>query len=140
MSAFSSAIYSWKEVEVYINGVLVTGIQNVRYDDVVQKDFIYGAGTKPQAIKSGNESVEGSMTLFQAELEALARNAPEGRISKLVGSNIQVSFNDGLGNIVTKSILGVEFTKDGFDTQQGASNIVIEVPFMALSVTTQAIG
>lgn len=132
--ALNSAFFSWKEIEVRIAGIGVTGAEALQYDENVSKEFVYGTGTKPLKIKKGNESVSGSITLLQGEYEKLAANSPGGKITNLRNVSIQFSFSDEGDNIVTHSINGVEFTREGFNAQQGQTSLQTELPFMALGV------
>lgn len=125
-------IYSWAESEVLLNGLFLIGVVAVCWDEQQEKEFVYGKGNKPLAIKAGNERIEGSITLLQNDLERLRDAAPLGKINALLGVSLQVAFANASGQVVRYSLVGLEFTAAPMALNQNDKMMQIELPFIAL--------
>jgi hypothetical protein len=126
-------LYSWSECEIRLNGLFLLAVTAVRWDDAQEKDYVYGKGTTPLAIKSGNRRVEGSVTLLQSDLERLQDLSPTGKAVDFVGISLQVAFINVTGEIVRYSITGLEFTSAPMGINQNDKFMQVELPFMALA-------
>ena len=76
-------LYSWADIVAAISGVPVTGITGIEYgddQDVVNK---YGAGRHPVGRAKGRITPSAKITLYQEEVEALQRQAPNGRLQDI---------------------------------------------------------
>lgn len=136
----NTAYFSWKHIELSVNGRIISGLQNIRFDETQQKDYIYGAGVEPQKIRGGNKRYEGTLTVLQGEYEQLAALSSTGSVVDLKNVNIQVSFGnlDEGGGLVTYSLNSVEFMSgNGLDAQQGSNSLQKEIPFLALGIVPQ---
>lgn len=133
--AFNSQEYSWAQVTVVLLGRPLTGIQGVKYKTTQEKTPIYGRGDKPVAIQRGNKSYEGEIKVLQSELEALTKAAGAGNdIQDLEGFDITIAYVSKTGVIVTDVVKGAEFTEVDKGIDQGATNMEITLPFIALDV------
>lgn len=130
-----SRLYSWSECEIRLNGLFLTAVTSVRWDDSQEKDYVYGKGTVPLAIKSGNRRVEGSVTLLQSDLERLQDLSPTGKVVDFEGVSLQVAFINVGGQIVRYSIVGVNFTNAPMALNQNDKFMQVELPFIALACT-----
>lgn len=136
----NTAHFSWKHIELSVNGRIISGLQNIRFDETQQKDYVYGTGVEPQKIRGGNKRYEGTLTVLQGEYEQLAMLSSTGSALDLVDVNIQVSVDNlnESGGLVTYSLNGVSFMSgNGLDAQQGAIALQKEIPFLALGVVVQ---
>jgi hypothetical protein len=131
MAAINTRNYAWKDCEIRVGGRLLTSVQGVSWNTKQEKEYIYGKGTKPLAVKEGNEATEGTLTVLQDELEQMLDTAPDGKLTKLKNLDIQVAFSDE-GAVVRYSIIGVSFTEEPHDHKQNDKVAVIALPFMAL--------
>lgn len=129
--------FTWSDCEIRIAGRLITGITAAKFTTKQEKEFQYGKGSKPLAIQRGNESIEGSVTLYQYEMEKLQDAAPGGDLLKMDNLSIQVAYANDQGGLVRYSLSGVEFSEIPQSIEQNAKNMTVEIPFMALSVTRQ---
>jgi len=138
MSEFSSKQYSWSDITVALGGRILEGITEVEYTAKKDKDFLYGRGNKPHRIVSGNYSYEGKITIWQSELEAMRKDAPDRDILKL-SFDVVVTYTpkDDDGKIVTDILKGVEFTEEKKGSQQGDKNMLIELPVIFLDLKPQ---
>lgn len=132
---FDSRNYDWSETEVAFNGRVLTSIQGIAYNLKQAKSFLYGKGVNPLAIKKGNKSLEGTMTVTMAELQNLKDEAPNRELVNMRNVTIQVAYSnqdEGGGDVNRDSLLGVEFTEEPVDIKQGDPTAVVALPFMAL--------
>lgn len=137
MAIFSSSEYAWCDISVVFGGRIVEGITEIEYTEKRDKDKLYGRGCKPHKILRGNYDFEGKITLWQSELEALTRDAPNNDILKL-NFEIVVAYvpHDG-GQLVTDILKSVEFNEVKKGIKQGDKNMLVELPIMFLDVKRQ---
>jgi hypothetical protein len=134
--AFSTRQYSWSDVKIVVLGRTLTGVQGIEYTRSVEKEYVYGRGSKPLAIQTGNESVEGTLMLLQSELEQLtvAAKTINPTYSILdIQFDIVVSYGEGI-NSVTDVISGASITEYNKGLEQNDKYAEIELPFMALDI------
>ena len=134
MALIDTRLYSWAECEIRLNGQFLIGVTGVRWDDQQEKEYVYGKGNSPLAVKNGNERVEGSITLLQSDLERLKDMAPLGKMTKFVGIDLQIAFSNIGGMVVRYSIIGLDFTSEPMAINQNDKFMQVELPFMALQV------
>lgn len=132
MTAINTRNYSWAECEIRLIGKVLTSVDGVAWNHKQEKEVIYGKGSKGLKVKRGNEVIDGTLSLLQDEFEQLADIAPDGKIINLEDLDVQVAFNDGRGNIVRYSILGLEFTEEPHDHKQNDKVGRLTLPFIAL--------
>lgn len=133
---FNSLEYAWKDIEVVLLGRPLVRITNVQYTTDATKTKIYGRGKKALGIQHGNESVSGSITVGQSELEAMTRAVqavkPGAKITDF-------SFDLSVGYIVTSKIVrdrivGCSFTSVPKGMAQGDAASEHQLSFEALDV------
>ncbi len=137
MATFSSKQYSWADMSIAFGGKILEGITEVEYTEKTEKEFLYGRGNKPHHIVRGNTSYEGKITLWQSELEAITRDAPN-KDPMLLDFNIVISYapSDG-GQIVTDVLKGCQFTEIKKGQKQGDKNMLVELPIMFVDIKRQ---
>ena len=127
---------SWKDVNVVILGRKITGIQNVEYKLMQEKEAVMGSGNQPLFLASGAKSYTGKITILQYELDAFVAAVklanPNNNITD-VAFDIVVAYGDG-DIAKTDIVQACEIT----EYQKGMSTtdkfMKIELPFMALGV------
>ena len=83
MATFNSKQYAWCELSIAFAGRIIIGVTEVEYTEKREKGLLYGRGCKPHGIMAGNSSFEGKISLWQSELEAMTRDAPNNDILSL---------------------------------------------------------
>ncbi len=126
--------FSWSEVEIRVAGLLLTAVQGITFNNKREFEYLYGKGSSPLAIKGGNESTDGSVTVLQGDLEALKDRAPNGDLTLLSNVDIQAAFRNVEGSMVRYSLMGVQFTENQIEINQNDKQVKVQVPFMALSL------
>lgn len=138
--AFNSAQYSWADVKVIMLGREVTGLQGVKYKVSTEVEEVYGRGSLPLALQSGNKSFEGTIMLLQSEVDAL--EIAVATINPLydltdVQFDVVVTYGDA-GSSHTDTIQGAKITDYEKGMEQGDKYMKIEMPFKALGVIRKA--
>jgi hypothetical protein len=135
--------YEWADVSILIGAVPIAGFRKISYKRTREKEAMFAKGRKAHSIQSGNESVTGSITFTQSQLEAL--EAATGGNVLTAKVDIVVSYggelNGGLSlpsmaasAISTDVIIGAEFTEYEKGMSQGDKFMEIEMPFLALDI------
>lgn len=137
MSTFNSSEYAWPDLSIAYGGRILEGITEVEYTEKREKDKLYGRGAKPHKVLRGNYDYDGKITLWQSELEAMTKDAPDNDILKL-NFEIIVSYvpHDG-GETVIDILKGVEFIEVKKAMKQGDKNMLVELPIVFLEVKRQ---
>lgn len=132
---FNTKQYEWKDVVVVLGGSEVTGIRGIEYTQKQEKEVYYAKGSIGHSVQRGNVSVEGKISLSQAEYEAIRDASPNKSILG-INVNIAVSYgNPSNGDVmVTDEIQYCEFTEEPKAMNQGDKFMEIELPFIALNV------
>lgn len=127
--------YEWADISLVVGGVSIVGFRKVSYKRSVEKEAMYAKGRRAHSIQSGNESVEGSISFTQSQLQALEAAVGDILLSSF---DVIVCYGAELGSsdttITTDVIKGVEFTEYEKSMSQGDKFMEIEMPFVALSI------
>ncbi len=137
MGLFSSKQYAWADITIAYGGRILEGVTEVEYTTKKEKDFLYGRGSKPHKIVSGNYSYEGKIKIWQSELEAMTRDAKDKDVLKLSFDLVVNYTPKDDGPVVTDILKGVEFTEVKKASQQGDKNMEIDMPIIFLDVKPQ---
>ena len=65
MPAFSTKQYAFADIRVVLLGRDVVGLQGISYSVKVDKEAVYGRGSDPLSIQSGNKEYKGTIMLLQ---------------------------------------------------------------------------
>ncbi|MGK7648417.1 hypothetical protein ACSQ7D_00175 [Capnocytophaga sp. G1920] len=138
MATFNSKQYAWCDISVAFGGRILVGVTEVEYTEKREKDLLYGRGCKPHGVVAGNRSYEGKVSIWQSELEAMTRDAPNNDILNL-SFDLVIAYVplDG-GQIVTDILKNVEFTEVKKGMKQGDKNMIVELPILFTDVKRQS--
>lgn len=131
MAFYNTRNFSWSETEIMAAGQLLTSVVGVGWEPSQEKEYIYGAGSNPHDIKSGNKAYSGTLNLQQDALERLLDAAPGGDLLRL-RFDVQVSFMNEYGTVVNYSLLAAEFTSVPRNIAQNDKVMQVELPFLFL--------
>lgn len=134
---FSSKQYGWSDVTIAIGGRIIEGCSEVEYSKKQEKEVLRGRGKIGHGILRGNVSVEGKITIWQSELEAMTKDAPDKDVLSLTFDIICSYAASATDPTVTDVIQNCEFTEYKKSLKQGDKNMLIELPFIALDVKPQ---
>lgn len=133
----SSKQYSWNDISISAAGRIVEGIDAVEYGVKQEKSVLRGRGPKGHAIVRGNKDFEGKITLWQSEVEAMIKDAPNKDILSLNFDIIWAFAPTDGGETVIDVLVSCEFKEYKKSMKQGDSNMLIEMPFIFLDVKNQ---
>lgn len=126
--------YDWANITLVLFGIPVYGIVKIAYKRKQKKDNNYGFGQDPISRGYGNREYEGSIEIYQDELQFLIAAAPDRDILKIQPFDIQVIFS-GLKVPYTKHVLrACEFTEDDFSAAQGDTKLLVTMPLIIASI------
>lgn len=130
--------YEFADMSLLLAGRDVSGFRGINYKSTQEKEPYYGKGNRPMSIQRGNVSHTGTLFLAGSELEALKRLG-NGSVLNL-NLNAVVAFgNPSLGDdMVTDTIIGLEFTEEEKEYKQGDASVEFELPFVALDIKYQS--
>ena len=120
-------LHSWADVVTAIAGVPVTGITGIEYgdnQDVVNK---YGAGRHPVGRAKGRITPSAKITLYQEEVEALQRQAPNGRLQDIAPFDITVTYIPDSGIVTVDKIRNCQFKDNNRKWKEGDTGKEVEL-------------
>jgi hypothetical protein len=130
--------YEFADVSLLLAGRDVTGFRGINYKSAQEKEHMFAKGNKPISIQRGNISHTGTLFMTGTELETLKRLGG----GSVLGLNLNavVSYgNPSLGDdLVTDTIIGIEFTEEEKEYKQGDKFAEFELPFLALDIKYQS--
>lgn len=135
--------YEWADITVIAGGRDIEGLIAIEYGEKQDKNVIYGKGNKPLAIQKGNKSYEGSITLYQSELNTLQElaRATTGSTS-IMGLNLNAVVcygNPTQGEVMTVDrLFNIQFTEAKKGMKQGDGNMEVQLPFICTDIKYNA--
>jgi hypothetical protein len=111
--------YGWADIRCFINGMPITAITAIKYEDDQEKENVYGAGALPVSRASGRIKPTASITLMMEQVVALQSNAPNGRLTSIAPFPIVVMYQPEAGPVVKDVIMNAEFKKNTRDWKEG---------------------
>lgn len=116
----NGVVPSWATMQVLIEGVIVTGVIAVNYDDKQEIDNIYGAGQQPVGIGYGRITPTADITLLRDEIESIRKSSPTGRLQDIAPFDIVIAFLPiGGATIANHIIKDCHFIDDGVEAKEG---------------------
>jgi len=137
MSIYSSKNYSWNDISINLGGRIVEGVEDIEYEYKQDKGVLRGRGGKGHKITRGNKDYEGKISLWQSEIEAMIKDAPNKDLLALTFDIIWSFVPDDGGATVTDVLVTCEFTALKKGMKQGDKNMLVEMPFIFLDVKPQ---
>jgi hypothetical protein len=131
--------YEWADISIVVGGVLIAGFRAVSYKREREKEAMFAKGRKAHSIQAGNESVTGSITFTQSQLEALEAatggNLLTAKVDIVVSYGAEFNAASAASAVIsTDTIVGAEFTEYEKGMSQGDKFMEIAMPFLALDI------
>lgn len=123
-------LYSWADIVVTIAGVPVTGITAVEYGDEQEVVNKYGAGRHPVGRAKGRITPSAKLTLYQEEVEAIQRQAPNGRIQDIAPFDVIVTYIPDSGIVTTDKVRNCQFLKNERKWAEGDTGQTVELDIL----------
>ena len=126
----------WSDIDLYINGALITKLQSIKYKVAQEKELLHAAGNEPISVQRGNKNYSGSLRLLKGSVDALNKAAVAAGGESLLDISVTIVVNykpKGSRVIQTDTLGGVEFTEYERGMEQNAKSMAIELPFIYLT-------
>ena len=123
--------YDWADVDIKLPGLNME-LQEISYDDELEKELAYGKGQNPRGYGEGNYKAEGKVSMLRDDYDALLDYCKSKKVAlfKLLVPKIIVSYaNDG-GRTRSDVLNKVTFTKRSNKAAQGDKNLKVDLDML----------
>lgn len=137
MADFSTKQYGYHDVSIAYGGRILEGVTEFEYTAKRAKSVLRGRGSKGHAITRGDYEYDGKIVIWQSELEAMIRDAPDKDILKL---SFQVTITyapEEGGQTVTDIIPVAEVSEFKKGMKTGDQNMLVELPIIFYDIKLQ---
>lgn len=110
-------------------------MQEISYDDELEKEVAYGKGQRPRGYGEGNYKSEGKLSLLRDDFDDLLQYCKSKNMGlyKIVIPKIVVSYADGGGRTRTDVLNTVTFTKSSHKNAQGDKALKVDLDFLIVN-------
>lgn len=122
---------NYASVRANVFGRTLVGMANISYSRADDINPVKAVGTtKPIGYTQGNETYEGSITLYTEEVDGIQRALPPGKsLPDIPPFPISIAYVDDAGVQVAHKLIGVKFKGNGRNAEQGSSDaLTVELP------------
>ncbi len=134
MAIINGRAYDWGDVSIKLPG-LDLEVQEISYDDELEKEVVYGKGQRPRGYGEGNYKSEGKLSLLRDDFDDLIAYCKQQGVGlyKLVIPKIVVSYANGAEKTKTDVLNVVTFTKTSTKNAQGDKSLKIDLDFIIVN-------
>ncbi|NPV89818.1 MAG: hypothetical protein HPY50_03455 [Firmicutes bacterium] len=134
MAIINGKVYDWSDVAVKLPGLEIE-VQEISYDDELEKEAAYGKGSRPRGYGTGNYKSEGKMSLLKDDFDDLVAYCKRRGVSlyKLVIPKIIVSYANQTQKTKTDELDTVTFTKTSQKSAQGDKSLKVDMDFIIVN-------
>ena len=123
--------YDWGDVDVKLPGLNME-VQEISYNDELEKELVYGKGQKPRGYGEGNYKASGKISILRDDYDAFLDYCKSvgTAVFRLVIPKIVVSYaNDG-GRTRSDVLNTVTFTKRDNKAAQGDKSLKVDMDML----------
>lgn len=134
MAIINGKSYDWADVSVKLPGLEIE-VQEISYDDELEKEAVYGKGNRPRGYGTGNYKSEGKLSLLKDDFDDLVAYCKRRDIPlyKLVVPKIIVSYANETQKTRTDELNTVTFTKTSHKNAQGDKSLKVDMDFIIVN-------
>jgi hypothetical protein len=127
--------YDWSDVSMHLPEKEIE-IQDINYDDELDKELNYGKGRKPRGYGTGLYKASGKLTLLREDYQELLDYCKSKGVSfyDLEIEKIVVNYANDTYPVRTDVLPLVTFQKKSNKSSQGDKNIKVELDFLIAGV------
>lgn len=120
--------YDWGDVNLSLPGI-VTEIEEISYDDEMEKELIYGHGKTPRGYGTGNYKPSGKISMLRDDYQEILNycNANGIKFYDLTFPKIVVSYANGDDTTVTDVLNNVTFSKRSMKAANGDKSFKVDL-------------
>lgn len=120
--------YDWGDVDLSLPGI-VTEVEEISYEDELDKELVYGHGKLPRGYGTGNYKPSGKITMLRDDYQAILEYCNNNGIKfyDLAFPKIVVSYANGDDTTVTDVINNVTFSKRSIKAANGDKTFKVEL-------------
>lgn len=132
----------WHHATLSLMGVVINGLRGFKYKKSTEKEQLFAGGNDAVGIQTGNKKIDGSIKLLKSEIDRLNDAAQAAGYEDITAVPYQLItatfvYKQGFNRQQrTDIITGIAFTDLERAMEQGAKQMDIDVPFVALSLKT----
>lgn len=124
----NGVLHSWASIQVAIQGVPLTGITSIEYEDKQEVVNKYGAGRYPVGRGLGRITPSAKITLYLDEVSALQAKSSSGRLQDLGMFDILVGYLHPTSGLITyDKIRNCHFGDNSRKIKEGDTDIQVEL-------------
>lgn len=130
--------YDWGDVDVKVPGLVIT-VQEISYDDELEKEEVYGKGHKPRGYGTGNYKASAKLTLLRDDYDDFLAWCKSKGIPffGLEIPSIVVSYaNEGERTHIDE-LKKVQITKRSNKAAQGDKSLTVDIDLMVVGGIVQ---
>ena len=132
---FDSKECEWSDIDLFINGVRVAKVQDIRYKKTQEKELLHAAGNEPGGIQKGNKGYGGSMILLKGAVDVMNLTALAAGGEDLLDVEYTLVcsyFPKGIRALKVDTLVAVEITEYEMGMAQNAKSMPVTLPFIFL--------
>ena len=134
MSIINGKSYDWSDVAVKLPGLEIE-VQEISYDDELEKEAVYGKGSTARGYGTGNYKASGKISFLRDDFDDLVDYCKRKSVSlyKLVIPKIIVSYANQTKKTKTDELDTVTFTKTSQKDAQGDKSLKVDMDFIIVN-------
>lgn len=124
----NGVLHSWASIQVAIQGIPLTGITSIEYEDKQEVVNKYGAGRYPVGRGLGRITPTAKLTLYLSEVTALQAKSPTGRLQDLGMFDVLVGYLHPTSGLITyDKIRNCHFSDNPRKAKEGDTDIQVDL-------------
>lgn len=127
--------FDWGDVDIKLPGLNIQ-IQEISYDDELEKELVYGSGSKPRGYGRGNYKPSAKMSMLRDDFEDLLDYCKKNNKSlyTLEFPKIIVNYADEGGKTKTDVLNKVSISKTSNKASQGDKSLKVDLDLFVAGV------
>lgn len=121
--------YSWESITVGLPYGIALEIQDISYDDGLEKELVYGKGAAPTGYGTGKYKADAKITVTREEFKRVLEYCKKMGVSlyRLGNFPITISYADDDNPTETDTIKGCSFTKTSHKAKNGDKSLTVDL-------------
>lgn len=131
MKYINGKAYDWGDVSVKLPGLEIQ-VQEISYDDELEKEIVYGKGNQPRGYGTGNYKPSAKMSMLLDDFEDI-KNYCKSKNKPLYGLTIPkiiVSYANEGERTKTDELVNVTMTKVSHKNAQGDKSLKVDIDLL----------